>query len=140
MRELVSATFKAAWETAQPGVPLILENEAAPSGDEQVLLTIQPTMSQQATQGRAGTRKTRRNGWIQVKLWSPANAGTATATARGDAVRRILEMVSLPSPIPGDDPVTTMAESAGPRGHSSGDGSRWYMSLIRIPYWYFETK
>lgn len=134
MRELVSSTFAAAWATAAPGVPLVLENEGIPSGDIQALLTIELTTSQQMTHGTRGARRTQRNGWIQVKLWSPANAGVAGAAALGDAVREILEMVSLPSPIAGDEPVTTQAANSGP----SGTDGRWYMTLVRIPFWFVE--
>ena len=136
MRELISATFAAAWAGAAAGVPLVLENEAMPSGDTFAQLTITPTTSTQATHGRVGRRKVRRRGWIQVKLWGPTNAGAAGLTALGDVAQGILEMVALPSPIAGADPVTTMAANAGP----SGEDGRWYMNVLRFPFWYTETK
>lgn len=137
MRELVSSTFVAAWATAAPGVPLALENEALPSANTFALLTITPTNSQQMTHGRVGQRKVRRNGWIQVKLWGPANVGAHGLTALSDAALGILEMVAFPPPIPGDDPVTTMAASGGGGGLST-DG-RWFMYVNRVPFWYRET-
>lgn len=136
MREVVSAAFKTAWEAAQPSVPLVLENEALPSSDTFVLMTIAMTSAAQTTHGRVGTRRVRRDGWIQVKLWSPANAGAAGMAGLCDTVRGILEMVSLPSPVAGDDPVTTLAANMGP----SGADGRWYMQLVRVPFWFRELK
>lgn len=138
MRELISSTFAAAWSTAQPAVPLALENEAMPTSDTFAMLTIQPTTSELMTHGRAGTRKVRRNGWIQVKLWGPVDQGSAGLASLGDTAQGILELTSFPSPVAGDDPVTTYASQAGPSGAST-DG-RWYMALIRVPFWFRETK
>lgn len=138
MRELVSSTFVAAWTAAQPDIPLVLDNEAMPTAETFVSLTITPTTSQQITHGRAGRRKVRRNGWIQVKLWGPVDQGAAGLTVLSDVAQGILEMVSLPSPVPGDDPVTTLAANAGPGGADT-DG-RWWMQVLRVPMWYVETK
>lgn len=136
MRELVCSTFAAAWPTASGGVPFALENEALPSADTFVQLTITPTTGAQATHGKRGNRKVTRRGWIQVKMWGPANVGSAGLAALGDVAQGILEMVSLPSPIAGDDPVTTLAANNGP----AGEDGRWYMGLLRVPFWYRETK
>lgn len=136
MRELVSATFAAGWPAAAPGVPLLLEDEAAPSGDSFAALTITSTTGTQMTHGRIGNRKVRRQGWIQVKLWGPADEGAAGIAGLSAAVLQLLEMVSLPSVVPGDDPVTTLAAQAGP----SGTDGRWFMGLVRIPLWYVQTK
>lgn len=131
MRELVMGTFKDAWLLAQPDVPLVLENEALPTTlDTFALLTIQPTVSQQTTMGPPGTRRVVRKAWIICKLWGPANTGSAGLAALGDAAQRILELKSFPSPVQGDDPVTTYAANAGPSGAST-DG-RWYMGLVRV--------
>lgn len=138
MRELVASTFTAAWTAAQPDVPLALDNEALPTADTFISLTITPTTGAQVTHGRTGTRRFRRNGWLQVKLWGPANQGAAGLTALADAAQGILEAVSLPSPVAGDDPVTTLAANAGPGGAST-DG-RWWMQVVRVPFWYRETK
>ncbi len=88
------------------------------------------------SQGRIGTRRVRRDGWITVKLWVPADTGTHGPAGLDDDVRRILEMVRLPSPIGGDEALTTFAANMLPVGV---DG-RWYMSLVRVPFWYAETK
>lgn len=142
MRELVSAAFIAGWPTASGSVPFALENEGAaipPSGsDFFAYLTVTPTSSQQRTTGKVGNRKVRRDAWIQVKLWGPADRGAAGIAGLCDAARKVLEMVSLPSPIAGDDPVTTQAAMAGP-GQGTIDG-RWYLGLVRIPAWFRETK
>lgn len=136
MRELVSATFATGWASAQPSVPLDLENEALPSSDTFAALTITLTTSAQMTQGARKTRRVRRNGYVQVKLWTPADTGAAGGAGLADTVRTVLEMVELPSPLAGDEPVTTQAGNTSPIGI---DG-RWYMTLVRIPFWYAETK
>lgn len=138
MRELVSAAFAAAWTAAQPSVPVALENEALPTSDTFVLLTITPTTSPQMTHGRVGNRKIRRNGWIQVKLWGPANTGSAGLTALADVAQGILELTQFPSPIAGDDPVTTLGSSGG-GGGASTDG-KFYMQVVRVPYWFVEAR
>lgn len=146
--ELIEAAFNAGWPTAAPGVAYSLNNEAAATGDAFALLTTLVTSSAQRTHGRIGNRKVKRDGWIQVKLWSPAGIGmrrtpseiSAGVPMRGaelaDAVRALLEMIALPSPIAGDDPVTTMAAMAGP----VGEDGRWFLQLIRVPFWFTELK
>lgn len=136
MREVVSSAMVTAWATAAPGIPLALENEARPSVDSFALLTITPTTSAQMTLGRAGIRRTRRDGWIVVKLWGPANAGSAGLAALADKVRVILEMVALPSPVAGEEPIVTFA------GHTQpiGEDGRWSMSMVRVPCYWTETK
>lgn len=137
MRELISSTFAAAWATAQPTVPLILENEAIPTGDTQALLTIVPTTSRQVTQGRTGARRVQRQGWIQVKLWTLANAGTATMAGLADAVGDVIEMIEIPDPT-GGEPIVTQAAAPGPSGNSS-DG-RWFMGTVRVPFRWGDQK
>ena len=133
--ELISATFAAAWPVAAPDVLLVLENEAVPSADRFVMLVVTMTTSRQTTQGPKRTRRVQRNGWIQGKTWSPANEGRAGAAALADAVRRVFEQVDLPSPVPGDEPVTTFAGVT----QTIGTDGRWYLQLVRIPFWYVET-
>lgn len=132
-------TFAAAWATQAPDVPLVLENEAFPEGfDKLCLLTIIPTVSTQSTMGRAPFRRVRRQGWIQCKLWSPVNVGSAALSALGDVAQGILELKSLPSPLPEDDPITILAAQGGASGADT-DG-RWYQALVRMPFTYSETK
>lgn len=138
MRELVMSTFAAAWAVQAPGVPLALENEALPTSGTFAMLTINPTVSAQMTMGRAPFRRVKRQAWIQVKLWGPTDIGSASLAALGDVVHGILEMTSLPSPLPEDDPVTILAAQAGPSGAST-DG-RFYQALVRLPMWYSETR
>lgn len=61
-----------------------------------------------------------------------------------DAAVQIIEMTSFPSPIAGEDPVTTQASIAGGVIWWAGaDGEldgRWYKRFIRVPFWYCETK
>jgi hypothetical protein len=140
MRELVSSTFATGWRTAQPGVDFALENEGRklpPSvAGSFALQTTMLTTSGQMTQGAPGSRRVRRDGWIQVKLWAPADTGASGAAGMADAVRVMLEMVELASPVAGDEPVTTGAGSTQPVGV---DG-KWYLTLVRIPLYFVETK
>lgn len=136
MRELIMSTFAAAWATQAPTVPLALENEALPTSAQFALLTIVPTVSQQITMNRPGARRVKRSGWIQVKLWSPVDTGSASLSALGDVAQGILELKSFPSPVPGDDPVTTLAAQAG-AGGAATDG-RFYMAVVRVQYWFTE--
>ena len=140
MRELVSAAFAAAWPAASGGVPFALENEALPSSNTFVQLTITPTTSAQATHGKRGNRKVTRRGWIQVKMWGPANAGSAGLAGLGDIAQSILEMTSFPSPVPGDDPVTTLASDGARRLGGSDEDGRWYMGVVRVPFVFFERR
>lgn len=139
MRELVSATFVAGWREAQPDVDFALENELGrlpPTGLARfALLTIIMTTAGATTQGARGTRRVQRNGVIQVKLWSPPDTGAAGAAALADSVREILEMIDMPLAA-GTEPVTTQAAATMPIGE---DGA-WYMTLVRVPFWYVETK
>jgi hypothetical protein len=99
-----------------------------------VLLVVPMTTSRATTQGAKHRRRVQRDGWIQVKAWSPANEGRAGAAALADAVRQILELVDLPSPISGDEPVTTFAGVT----QTIGTDGRWYTQLVRIPFWYVD--
>ena len=130
--ELISATFVAGWTSRRPDVPFALENDALPSADIFVALVVTMTTSRETTQGRSRTKRVQRNGWIQVKTWQPANTGRAGAAALAGQVRGILESVSLPSPLPGDEALTTQAGTT----LTIGTDGRWFMQLVRIPFWY----
>lgn len=133
MREAVSAVFVAGWTAT----PFALDNEAVPmSATSFATLTITPTTSSQMTQGAPRSRRVRRNGWITVKLWVPADTGAAGMSVLKDAARELLEAIAIPSPLASDEQITTMAGSDTPVGV---DG-RWYMGLVRMPFWYSETK
>lgn len=139
MRELVSATFLTAWNERRPDVDVALENEdrdLPPVGTESlVLLTIDVTGGAQRTQGGPGIRRVQRNGYLQAKFWTPANAGSRPAAELADVARGILELVQMPSPA-GGEPVVTQA-AMPQRG---GEDGRWYMTLLRVPFYYVETK
>lgn len=137
-RELISATFATAWVNAQPDVPLAVDNEviALPDAGNFAALSIMLTTSSQMTQGGPGTRRVRRNGWAQAKLWVPAGTRTAGAGGLADTVRDILESKSFDSPITGDEALTTLGSNSTP---PSEDG-RWYTMVVRVPFWYAETK
>lgn len=137
-RELLSATFATAWADAQPDVPLAVDNEviALPDSGNFAALSIMLTTSSQMTHGGPGTRRVRRYGWAQVKLWVPAGTRTAGAGGLADSVRDILEARSFASPIAGDEALITLGASSTP---PSEDG-RWYTMVVRVPFWYAETK
>lgn len=133
MRELVSATFLAGWEAARPAIPAVLEDDQLPAADTFVQLTITPTTSSQQTAGRRATRRVERQGWAVVKMWVPALSGAASVAADlVGTVRAILELVDLPSPIAGDDSLSTAASNQ----QSVGTDGRWYMLLVRTPFTY----
>lgn len=138
MRELVSATFATQWPIVAPGVPFALEDEPATIPDEFALLSVVPTTGQQMTMGRAGTRRVRRNVWIQVKLWATAGQGVARISALGDAAQRIFELQSFAGPGLGD-PLTVQAATGIKRsGSADSTDGRWTMLLVRMPAWYSE--
>lgn len=144
--EAIEAAAAAAWATAAAGVPLALVNEPLPTSDTFAALTVQLTTGAQTTSGPRGTRRTRRDGWIQIKLWSPAGAGMTRSAAEvtagvlpklselADLVRGIVEETTFGASTP--DPVTTLAASSTP---VVTDG-RWAMTVVRVPFWYAETK
>jgi hypothetical protein len=138
MREVISAAFVTGWTAAQPSVQFALENELGklpPVGQENfALLTVAMTSSGQRTKGARGNRRVERQGWAQVKLWTPCDTGAGGAAALAGSVRAILEMVSISGP--GSEPVVTQAAVTQP----GGTDGRWYMSLVRIPLSYTETK
>jgi hypothetical protein len=135
--ELIAATFADGWTAGRPEVPFAIENEPAamPSSGSFALLTIVPTTSDQATSGEVGTRLVARNGWIQVKLWTPAGGGIAGAHTLVQVVREIFEMQNLVGP-DGGESIDTRVTSTMPLGT---DG-RWFMLLARTPFTFFETK
>jgi hypothetical protein len=141
MRELVSDAFVTGWTAARPDVTFALENEGASLPPDNAAffayLTIVPTTSSQMTQGRSGTRRVRRDGWIQVKLWGPPGTGSSGLSGLVGTARDVLEMVSIPPSAPGsDEPVTTYGAST----LEIDDDGRWFTMLVRIPFWYAETK
>ena len=137
-RELISATFATAWSAAQPSVPLAIDNEtiSLPDTGNFAALSIALTTSSQMTQGGPGTRRFRRDGWALVKLWAPAGTRTAGASDMADTVRAVLEGKSFVSPIAGDEALTTLGSNATPPSNDE----RWYITVVRVPFWYAETK
>lgn len=135
MREAVTAAFITGWGATSP---LAIDNEPEdmPSSGNFAALTITTTTSQQRTQGAPGTRRVKRNAWATVKLWVPAGERTAGMAVLVQLVRSLLEMVDIASPIAGEEAITTLAASGLPVGT---DG-RWYIELVRVPFWYAETK
>lgn len=144
MRRIVSETFVAGWTAGAPDIPFALENEALPSADKFALLTITLTTAQQTTQGGQGTRRERSGGWVNVKIWTPANTGMV-APAAGDAdgqratdlaeiARGVFRLKTLPGQ-PGDEGITLQS----PVTQTIGTDGRWFMQLVRTPFWYAAT-
>lgn len=138
----MSLAFTTGWPLAAPTVPFAIENEAGAlptippaTATSFAFLTIVPTTSDQLTSGEPGSRLVGRNGWIQVKLWTPAGDRTDDMDALVEAVKSIFEMVNLAGPS-GGETVDTRASSTD----TIGTDGRWYMRLVRTPYTMFETK
>ncbi len=132
--EAIKAAFVVGWSTAQPAVPLALENEALPSADSFVHLAVTLPGGQQMTQGGRGTRRVQRSGWVIVKLWTLAGQGSAAADALAGSVRAILEESDIPGPVSGE-PITMQVAVDGP----AATDARWFMTLVRVPFWFAET-
>ena len=94
------------------------------------------TTSDQLTSGETGARLVGRNGWIQVKLWTPAATRTARANQLVGFVQTILEMKNIAGPNPADETIDTRAAST----QEAGNDGRWYMLLVRVPFTFYETK
>lgn len=128
--ELITATFIAGWTAAMPDVPYTLRNEVLPSADTFVLMTATITTSKQTTQGPRATRRLVRNGWVQIKTWTPANGGALPSAALADAARGIFELRDVPSVVAGDEAMrfyegTSMAPV---------QDDRWESQVVRVPF------
>jgi hypothetical protein len=146
-RELIAATFAAAWPAASEGVPFALDNEALPCADTFASCTVTLTTSGTTTQGARGTRRERTSGWIQVKIWTPAGVGVnrspddiavgeaPRAAELAEAVKAIFRMKDLPSPVAAQEPLRT----GSPVTLTIGTDGRWFLQLVRTPFWYVET-
>jgi len=135
MREAIKEAFVPAWNAATSDVPLALDNETMPTVDVWAALTITTTTSDQVTAGEPGNRLVARRGWAVVKIGVLVNTGDALLNQLCQAVRDILEMKLIPSPIAGDEPIDTFAAST----QSGGVDGRWYFQLVRTPFRWFET-
>ncbi|HET9893236.1 MAG TPA: hypothetical protein VFQ42_22350 [Mycobacterium sp.] len=136
MREVVSAAFVTGWRAQRPDVPVWLENEAQPTADAYVSLTITPTTSRQMTLGRAGTRRVQRQVYLQVKIWSAKDAGSVPLAALGDVAQGILEMKSFGGSASDEPVITQLAQAV----LGKATEHRWSIAIMRIPAWYSETK
>lgn len=139
--EALSARFAAQWPDAAPGVPFAIENEpgelpAIPpnEADSFALFQLVPTTSSQMTMGGPGEREIRRNGWIQIKLWTPAGARTDGMGQLAQAVRSLFEFKS----IAGVDASTETIDVLDCTPQSTQNDGRWYSRVIVAPYQFFE--
>ncbi len=136
--EALSAAFVAGWEAAEPAVPFALDNELVtlPTSGSFAAFNTLFTTSQQMTQGAPSTRRVRRQGWIQVKIWTPAGDRSQTAAGLAGTCRDIFELKTFDGPIFGEEPITVQSGWYAP---VSNDG-RWYIVLSRFPFWFAETR
>lgn len=135
--EVITAAFVTGWPAASGNVPFVTDNFAItlPASGFFAALTITPTTTAQLTSGEADTRLVDRSGWITVKLWGPAGAGTAGTDALVEAVRGLFEMKNL-ARVGDSETIDTGTTTKTPIGT---DG-RWYMVLARTPFTFYETK
>jgi len=134
--EVIAAAFVAGWPAASGNVPFVIDNFAItlPASGFFAALTVTMTTSEQRTSGGPNTRLVERTGWITVKLWAPAGAGTAGTDALIAAVRALFEMQNLA--LVGDsETIDTKTTTKTPIGI---DGL-WYMTLARTPFSFYET-
>lgn len=131
-KEYISAQFATQWPVEAGAVPFCLENEALPSADTFAQLTIKHTRSGPRTAGSAGNRRKQVGGWIFVKIWGPADAGTAGTSALVDAACRVFDGKSLGSGPP-EEPLMIYA---GVPQEIGVDG-RYYMTSVQFPFDYW---
>lgn len=141
--EAIAKTFVARWPVVAPGVPFAVENKTGTlptippaTADQFAQLQVVMTTSDQLTSGEVGARLMGRNGWIQVKLWSPGGEGTGRSDALAEAARQVFEATDIFGPTLGDEPVNTMTTSTQP----GGTDGRWFVRLSRTPFTFYETK
>lgn len=141
--EAIAKRFVASWPTVSGDVPFAVENKTGElptippaTADQFAQLEVIMTTSDQLTSGEVGSRFMGRNGWIQVKLWSPGGEGTGRSDALAEAARQIFEATDIAGPNPSDEPVNTFTTSTQPGGM---DG-RWLVRLSRTSFTFYETK
>lgn len=143
--EAITAAFNGAWQTQQPTVPVLDENEASTAFEAWVRLSVTHTSRQQATLGQATSRRFEARGLISVQIFGVPNAGRHPVSLLADNVRQILESASLPqrdgsgNPLVGGDAVITFGartqEVRDPK-----DAGTWYMVVVLVPFLYWETR
>lgn len=133
--EAISALVVAQWPAVTSGLPLALEDEAMLSADSFGQLTIRHTTARQITMGNTGVRRVERKGNIYLKIWGPVDAGRAGTSGIADAVRGFLEMVNI-AVVGQVEPLTTYAGYT----QEAGSDSRWYMTVVIVPFVYYQTK
>lgn len=132
-KELINQQMVSQWPTESVNVPFALENEARPQADTFAQLTIKHTRSGPVTAGPRGQRRKRAGGWIFVKIWGPADAGSTGTTKLADAARRVFEGLSLSSP-----PSEPLQIYVGQTQEIGVDG-RYYMTSVQFPFDYIST-
>lgn len=134
--ELITQAFVDRWTAAMPAVPFTLRNDALPSSDTFVLMTAMVTTGQLTTQGPRGTRRIERRGWVQIKTWAPAGGGARSSAQLADAARAVLELVTIPPAVAGDEAITTLASTTT---DPTVDG-QYENQVVRIPFVFAERK
>ena len=134
--ELMLERWDTQWRILQPTVPFSLDNESFDSVDTWVRVTIRHTISRQISHGGTGTRRFVHQGNIWVQLFGPADKGRKAIANLITDVKTVLDSISLTSPVPNDDDLTT---SAATPGDETTEG-RWFIETKLIPFRYYEMR
>jgi hypothetical protein len=135
-RELLAQRWIDRWPTEAPGVPFMLDNELAVSGDEFASLSIRFVSGRgQTTAGPVGSRRWARAGNLYVRIWTVADRGATGGSALCDAARRVFEGIDLSVPA-GGEPVVIEAGDSQP----AMTDARWWMNTVIFRFSYTQTR
>lgn len=118
----------------EPTLPTIaLDNEIAAEMDGgYVRLTIRELTASQATIGRVGHRKARRNCQLLIGITVPSgDKGAKRGLGFAGASRQLFECER--------PPFFNITPGTVEAGDNGGAEPRWWNVLVRVPFWYFET-
>lgn len=128
--EAIAARFASSWATTNPGVPIVLGNEAYPTQGVATFaaLTFGDVVSRRLAMGVPGRRTHR--GIVHVRTYSAIDVGDAAALALSASVRTALEDQKI-SAAAGDVFMWT-----APLAQSAKQGN-WYTRLVSIPFTFY---
>lgn len=97
VREAVYETFVPAWVTANPSVPIGLDNEKfdKPTATPWARLSVRHKISQQESLGGVGNRRFFRTADIYVQIFGPLDTGTYDCDVLAQSARTILEGIRI---------------------------------------------
>lgn len=126
--EAIVQRWAAAWTAAQPAVPYVLGNEAAPGGVAFVALTFGELATRRITQGPTARKQYR--GIVHVRVFGAVDAGDAPTLSLSASVRAALEDRTIAT-ASGDVFMWT-----APAAQSSKQGN-WYTRLVSIQFTFY---